>query len=106
MNTLRQQWTRKKPLMLGLLGGLLLGPLISGVMGWQVSRAFLQQSVHSAVLQQQVGFCETRARAAVKHPEKLDNAARYELAETWAKMPGQEALDTDVVSGCSNGLSG
>jgi hypothetical protein len=106
MDALRLQWTRKKPVVLGLLAGLLLGPLVSGAMGWQVSRAFLQQAVHSAVLQQQVGFCQTRARAAVKNPEQLDYSARYELAETWAKMPGQEAVDSDVVSGCSNGLSG
>ena len=106
MDTLREKWTSNKPMILGLVVGLLVGPLISGVMGWQVSRAYLQKSVHTAVIQQQVGFCESRARAAVKNPEKLEFSARYKLAEDWAKMPGQQDVDSEVVSGCSNELSG
>ncbi len=93
-------------MILGLLAGMLLGPLISGSMGWQVSNAFLVRSVHNAVVQQQVEFCQMRARAAVKNPGKLEYGDRYDLARLWSKMPGQEAVDTDVVSGCTNGLAG
>lgn len=106
MDTLKKQWTNKKAVILGLLAGMLLGPMISGIMGWQVSSAFLLRSVHDAVVKQQVGFCEMRARAAVKNPGKLEYGDRYDLARLWAKMPGQEAVDTDVVSGCTNGLAG
>jgi hypothetical protein len=104
MDTIKQEWTRRKPFIMGLVVGLLAGPLVSGIMGWQVTSAFLQRSVHTAIVAQQVGFCEFRARAAVKDPEKLDYTARYALAELWAKMPGQTATDSDVVSGCTNGL--
>jgi hypothetical protein len=106
MDKLMQYWTTKKPMILGLLAGMLLGPLISGTMGWQVSSAFLQRSVHAAEVKQQVAFCEMRARAAVKEPGKLEYSDRYDLAKVWAKMPGQEAVDSDVVSGCTNGLAG
>jgi len=106
MDYLKQQWTSKKPVILGLLAGMLLGPLISGTMGWQVSSAHLQRMVKSAIVQQQVAFCEMRARAADKNAGKLEYSARYDLAKAWAKMPGQENVDSDVVSGCTNGLAG
>ena len=106
MDKIMQYWTTKKPMILGLLAGMLLGPLISGTMGWQVSSSFLQRSVHSAEVKQQVAFCEMRARAAVKNPGKLEYSDRYDLAKLWAKMPGQSDVDSDVVSGCTNGLAG
>jgi hypothetical protein len=106
MEALRKQWESKKSLILGLVIGLLVGPFVSGTMGWQVSSAFLQKSVRNAVIQQQVAFCEMRARAADKNAAKLEYSDRYELAKVWAKMPGQESADSEVVSGCTNGLAG
>lgn len=106
MEALKQKWASKKSLILGLLIGLLVGPFISGMMGWQVSSAFLTRSVRSAVIEQQVAFCEMRAHAADKNAAKLEYSDRYELAKVWAKMPGQDAADSDVVSGCTNGLAG
>ncbi len=105
MEALKKQWESKKSLILGLLIGLLVGPFISGTMGWQVSSAFLTRSVRNAVIEQQVAFCEMRAHAADKNAGKLEYTARYELAKVWAKMPGQDAADADVVSGCTNGLA-
>lgn len=105
MNSLQKHWTSKKPVLLGLVIGLLLGPFISGTMGWQVSSAFLQRSVHNAVIAQQVAFCEFRARAATKDPGKLEYTARYELAKAWLKLPGQDAVDSEVISGCTNNLA-
>jgi hypothetical protein len=107
MDALSKQWESKKGLILGLVIGLLVGPLISGIMGWQVSRAYLTRMVHGAVMEQQVAFCDLRARAAVKNPGKLEYSDRYELAKIWAKMPGQQGeVDSDVVSACTNGLAG
>jgi len=106
MDYLKQQWDSKKQLILGIIIGLLVGPLISGTMGWQVSRAFLVRSVHKAVVSQQSAFCEFRARAEVKEPGKMEFTARYELAEKWAKLPGQTDTDSDVVSACADGLAG
>jgi hypothetical protein len=106
MDKIMKQWASKKPVILGLLAGMLLGPLVSGMMGWQVSSAFLVRSVHNAEVKQQVAFCEMRARAAVKNPGKLEYSDRYDLAKVWAKMPGISEVDSDVVSGCTNGLAG
>ena len=106
MNMLQQQWTAKKPVIFGIVIGLLVGPLISGIMGWQVSSAFLKREVHAAVVKQQVAFCEMRAKAAVKNLDKLEYSARYDVAKAWATLPGQSEADSDVVSGCTNGLSG
>jgi hypothetical protein len=106
MEALKAQWESKKGVILGIIIGLLVGPLISGTMGWQVSRAFLIRSVNKAVVAQQASFCEFRARAAVKEPGKMEFTARYELAEKWAKLPGQTNVDSDVISACADGLSG
>ncbi len=103
---LKQQWAGKKAVLLGLAIGLLAGPLISGLMGWQVTSAFLTQSVRQAIVAQQVEFCQFRARAAVKDTDKMEYSTRYAVAEKWAKLPGQAAADSDVVAGCTYGLAG
>lgn len=106
MDTIKRFWENKKGLIAGLVIGLLVGPLVSGIMGWQVSSAFLTRSVRNAVVAQQVAFCEMRAQAAVKNIGKLEYSDRYDLAKTWARLPGQGDADSDVVSGCTNALGG
>jgi len=106
MSAITESINRKKPFVFGLVVGLLVGPLVSGLMGWQVSSAFLTRSVRNAVVTQQVDFCKMRVLANVKNPEKLDYTARYAVAEQWAKLPGTTAADSDVVSACTDQLGG
>lgn len=106
MNALKETWATRKQFVYGLIVGLVLGPFIATTIGWTVTTAFLDRSVHNAVVKEAVAVCEMRARAAVKDPEKLEYSARYDLANKWSKMPGEGAPDSDVVSGCTNNLAG
>lgn len=105
MSSFQEKLQAKKPIILAFVAGLLVGPFVSGTMGWQVKSSTVTSMVRSAAVQQQVKFCEWRARAVIADPSKLDYSARYKLAEEWAKMPWQTDADSEVVSGCSNGLS-
>ena len=105
MSSFQQTFTARKPQIIALLVGLVLGPFISGMAGWQVTSATLRSTVENAIVQQQVKFCEVRARAVVADTTKLDYSARYKLAEEWAKMPWQAEARSAVISGCSDGLS-
>jgi hypothetical protein len=104
MDTLRTFIGDRKQLIKGLIIGLIVGPLLSGLVGWQTRTSTANDMVRNAVVAQQVKVCEFRARIAVPDPAKLEWSARYDLAKTWAKMPWLESADSDVVSGCSNGL--
>ncbi|HEX7928892.1 MAG TPA: hypothetical protein VF678_14955 [bacterium] len=99
-------WNGKKQLVLGIVIGALLGPLVSGLAGWQVSSAFHTRTLHAAVVREQAVFCEARARAAVKNLDKMEFSDRYNVAEKYAKLPGMTEADGDVVSACSDGLAG
>ena len=105
MSSFGQYLSARKPPFIALVVGLLLGPLISGMAGWQVTATTLHKTVKDAVMEQQVKFCEVRARADVADLTKLEYSARYKLAEKWAKMPWQSEAQSDVISGCSNGLA-
>jgi len=100
----QEKFQARKPLILAFAAGLLVGPLISGMLGWQVRMATVDTMVRHAAVLQQVKFCEMRARAAVADASTLDYTERYKLAEQWAKLPWQGQADSEVVSGCSNGL--
>ncbi len=105
MSSLLEMFQAKKTIILAFAVGLLVGPFISGMMGWQVTSTTLQEKVHSAVVEQQVKFCTARARAAVEDPSKLEYTARYELAQKWAIMPWLTSADSEVSTGCSNELA-
>jgi hypothetical protein len=105
MNSLQAKFQAKKPLIIAFVVGLLLGPFISGMMGWQVRSATVTKQVHDAAVHEQVQFCAMRARASVSDPSKLDYSDRFKLAEKWAKMPWEQAADSEVVWGCSDNLS-
>lgn len=105
MSSLQERFQARKPVILAFVAGLVLGPIISGIFGWQVRSATVREMVQSAAVQQQIRFCEMRARAAVQNASDLDYTERHELAKEWAKLPWQQQADSDVVSGCTNNLS-
>ena len=48
---------------IALAVGLIAGPIISNLLGWQVSSSTMEEEVGAAVVEQQALFCEERARA-------------------------------------------
>jgi hypothetical protein len=105
MSGFQDKLNAKKPVIIAFAAGLLLGPFISGTMGWQVKSSTVKSMVHNAAVAQQIKVCQWRARGVVADPSKLEYMERFKLAEEWAKMPWQQEADSEVVSGCSNSLS-
>jgi hypothetical protein len=85
--------------------GLIAGPIISGMAGFQMRTSSAEAAVHAGVVAQQADFCVERARAATPSTTGLSYQARSDLAREWAVMPGMTTPDMDVVYACSDRLS-
>lgn len=99
-----QEW---KPRIIFLLIGLVLGPFISGWLGWQVTTGTMDSAVQDAVVAYRADLCAKRAQADPEvTPDVLKNwASRRKLAEKWAMLPGEEKADSDVVNECNSQLT-
>jgi hypothetical protein len=106
MKTAASKWESAKPKLMYLVIGLIAGPLITNMAGWQVTSGAAQSRVHAGIVEQQALFCEGKARADVAEPNKLEWSARSDLAKKWAVMPGATTADSDVVSACASKLAG
>lgn len=100
------KWEHYKPRLWALAIGLIAGPIITNMAGWQVLSSTSASRVSDGMVQQQAAFCDARARVEVPEPGKLDWSARNTLAERFAVMPGTTKPASDVVSACSRKLSG
>jgi hypothetical protein len=105
MQTARTRWETAKPLAFAFAAGLIVGPLFSNYLGWQVTSHTAQAEMHAGIVEQQALFCEARARADVAAPEKLGWDARYELAKKWSIMPGASEPPAGVASACAGKLA-
>jgi len=105
MKTAASRWESIKPKLMYLVIGLIAGPLITSMAGWQVTSGNAQARVRAGIVEQQALFCEAKARADVATPNKLEWSARSDLAKKWAVMPGATTTDSDVVSACANKLA-
>ena len=105
MNTAASRWESAKPKLLYLVIGLVIGPIITNVAGWQVTSSSAKSQVHAGIVEQQALFCEAKARASVADPKKLEWSARSDLAKKWAVMPGATTTDYDVITACANKLA-
>jgi hypothetical protein len=107
--TAAAKWDAAKPVVIGLVVGIVAGPLISGIAGYQVRTSTAQAATRAAVVEQQATFCAERARAATTTTgaaAPLDWQGRTDLARRWTAMPGSTAVDSDVVYACSGKLAG
>jgi hypothetical protein len=105
MQDARSRWAKAKPLVTGLVIGLVVGPFLSNYLGWQVTSSSARSQLRAAVIDTQAIACNLRARAEVADPSKLDWTARSDLAKKWAVMPGATSADSEVVSACSSKLA-
>ena len=98
------RWAAMKPLVTGLAIGIVAGPILSGLAGFQVRTSTAEAATRAGVVEQQAAFCEERARAAHTATGPIDWQTRNELARNWAVMPGSTTADQDVVFACASRL--
>lgn len=103
--TAKTKWETTKPLIFAFAIGLIVGPLASNYIGWQVTSRTADAEIHAGIVEQQALFCEARARADVAAREKLDWEARYELAKRWATMPGGTEPPSGAAGACASKLA-
>ena len=96
-----------KPRIIFLSIGLVLGPFVSGWIGWHVTTGTMDIAVQDAVVAYRAELCAKRAQADPDATSGvLENwTSRRDLAEKWAVLPGEEKADSDVVSECSSRLA-
>jgi hypothetical protein len=99
------RWTSAKPLILALGIGLVAGPVISGMAGFQMRTSTAQTLARNGVVEQQAIFCADRARVDTPDTSRLDWTGRSDLARRFATMPGGTAIDPDVARACSDRLA-
>ena len=104
-NTTASTWESLKPKILYLVIGLIAGPILTNIAGWQVMAGTARDQARAGVVEQQALFCATNARIEVPDTSKLDYSARNELAKKWAIMPGSTTAEADVTSACAKRLA-
>lgn len=100
------RWARAKPLLLALCAGLVAGPIISGMAGFQMRTSTAHTLAHNGVVEQQAIYCADRARADTPDASRLDWTARNALARRFATYPaGGTSIDPDVATACADRLA-
>jgi hypothetical protein len=107
MQTAAAKWAEWKPIAIGAAIGLIAGPIVSGVAGFQIRTSTAEAANRAGIVEQQAMFCAERARGAMPAGAAVpDWNARNELARKWAIMPGAATADPEVVYACSSKLAG
>jgi hypothetical protein len=105
MKTTASRWESAKPKLMYLVIGLIAGPLITSLAGWQVLSGTARDQLRTGLVEQQASFCAVNARTEVTDTSKLEWTARSELAKKWAVMPGATTADPEVASTCARKLA-
>ena len=98
------RWVKAKPIALGLAIGLVAGPIISGMVGFQMRSSTARTLVHDGVVGQQAIYCADRAHAETPNTAALDWNARNDLARRFATTPGTTQVDYEVQRACADRL--
>lgn len=100
------RWTRGKPVLLALCVGLVAGPIISGMAGFQMRTSTAQTLIHESAVEQQAISCANRARRDTPDTKGLDWTTRNNLARRFATDPaGGTDIDPDVARACGDRLA-
>jgi hypothetical protein len=105
MQTATARWQTVKPKLLYLVIGLIAGPIITSIAGWQVLSGTARDQLRTGLVEQQASFCAVNARTEIPDTSKLDYTARNDLAKKWAVMPGTATAASDVASACARKLA-
>jgi hypothetical protein len=107
LQTAAAKWAELKPIVIGVAIGLVAGPIVSGIAGFQIRTSTAEAANRAGIVEQQAVFCAERARAALPPGTPTpDWQARNALARQWAVMPGGTTANPEVVYACSNKISG
>jgi hypothetical protein len=104
-NDVSARWQSAKPMLTGLVIGLIAGPIVSGMTGFQVRTSTAEAATRAGIVEQQASFCNERARAAGPIASSLGWQERGDLARRFASMSEGATADPDVVFACSSKLS-
>jgi hypothetical protein len=104
LDTAKKKFKENEMIAIAFVVGLVVGPLISGMIGWQVTGGALEEQVRAAVVEQQALFCVERIRATGQDTSGFEFSALNDLAKQWSVMPGQDSADYDVAHACSEKL--
>lgn len=99
------QWDSIKLPAALLAVGLIAGPLLSNYMGWQVTRGHAERQSATSAIEPQAMICAHNARIDTPDTAGLGWAARRELSEKFAVMPGRDVADAGVASACAQRLT-
>jgi hypothetical protein len=99
-------WNTIKPRFVYLVIGLVVGPILSGMLGLQVLSSTATNQMRTGLVDLQATYCAANARAETADTSKLDYTARNDLAKKHAVMPGGTAPDFDVISACAKKPAG
>jgi hypothetical protein len=105
MKTAASRWESAKSKLMYLVIGLIAGPLITSLAGWQILSGTPRDQLRTGLVEQQASFCAVNARTEIPDTSKLDYTARNELAKKWAIMPGTATAASDVTSACARKLA-
>ena len=105
MENAMSKFGERRNLVIGAVIGLVAGPIITSLIGWQVGFSTMEEQVSAAVVEQQALFCEQRTLA---DPAYVDSAtfkalevnAKRDFVIPHAQMPGQDAAGRAVVNAC------
>jgi hypothetical protein len=106
LSNLGTRWTAVQPRVLALCAGLVLGPIISSFMGWQVLAGTARTQSEAAVVATQATICESRARVENANPAALDWNARQDLAKRSGLTVTGGSEDYNVTRACADRLRG
>jgi hypothetical protein len=98
------RWTSLQPRLFALAAGLVIGPILTSFLGWQVLSSTASTQAQAAVVASQAKICEARARAEVSNPGTLDWNARQALAKRNGVLIAGASEDYDVTRACADRL--
>jgi len=104
--TLGERWDSIRPTAFALAIGLIAGPILSSMLGFQVLSSTAKSRSETAGIAVQAQICAAQALVAEPRAAALDWSARRDLAEHWAIMPGTTEAAPGVASACGTILAG
>lgn len=86
--------------------GLFAGPFLSNALGWQITPGAALAQARAGLVELQSDYCDARARDDMDEPHgQLGWRIRNDLANKWARMPGSDKVEFDVVRACAQKLA-